>query len=274
MRRKNQPDEILKRLKSLANPEAVAGMVRFGINPSDRTLGVSIPNLRKIARETGKDHSLAGQLWKSGIHEARTLAGMIDDPAIVTDGQLEDWVKEFDTFDGAKPRFLNRGKKRPSVSTLSIPRASDRGVEWVDSWDDCDRCCSNLFDKTGFAYQKAMEWSERKEEFVKRAGFVLMAALAVHGKESDDKEFEKFLPIIRKESNDDRNFVKKAVNWALRQIGKRSLHLNRKAIETAERIKQMDSRSARWIASDALRELTSEAVQKRLKGKTDSRPRT
>ena len=237
MRRKNQPNEILKRLKSLANPEAVAGMVRFGINPSDRTLGVSIPNLRKIARETGKDHSLAGQLWKSGIHEARTLAGMIDDPAMVTDGQLEDWVKEF------------------------------------DSWDVCDQCCSNLFDKTGFAYQKAMEWSERKEEFVKRAGFVLMAALAVHGKERDDKEFEKFLPIIKKASNDDRNFVKKAVNWALRQIGKRSLHLNRKAIETAERIRRIDSKSARWIASDALRELTSEAVQRRLKGKTDSQPR-
>ena len=237
MRRKNQPDEILKRLRSLANPEAVAGMARFGINPNDRTLGVSIPNLRKIARETGKDHSLAGQLWKSGIHEARTLAGMIDDPAMVTDRQLEDWVREF------------------------------------DSWDVCDQCCSNLFDKTGFAYQKAIEWSERKEEFVKRAGFVLMAALAVHGKERDDKEFEKFLPIIKKESNDDRNFVKKAVNWALRQIGKRSLHLNRKAIETAERIRQIDSRSARWIASDALRELTSEAVQRRLKGKTDSRPR-
>ena len=233
LRRTNQHVEILKKLKSLSNPRAVAGMVRFGINPN-HAFGVSIPNLRKIAREIGANHLLARKLWRSGNHEARILAGMVDNPEMVDEPQMENWVKDF------------------------------------DSWDVCDQCCSNLFDKTRFAYQKAKEWSSRSEEFVKRAGFVLMAALAVHDKKADEKEFEKFLSIIRKGSSDNRNFVRKAVNWALRQIGKRSLHLNRKAIEAAERIHETDSKSARWIASDALRELTSEAVQRRLEGKMDA----
>ena len=141
---------------------------------------------------------------------------------------------------------------------------------WVkdfDSWDVCDQVCSNLFDKTPFAYRKAIEWSKREEEFVKRAGFVLMATLSVHDKKADNKKFEQFFPIIKRESNDNRNFVKKAVNWALRQIGKRNLSLNKKAIKTAKEIQKMDSKSARWIASDALRELTSEKIQKRLKSK-------
>jgi 3-methyladenine DNA glycosylase AlkD len=140
---------------------------------------------------------------------------------------------------------------------------------WVrdfDSWDVCDQCCMNLFTKTGLAYRKADEWSESDEEFVKRAGFVLMACLAVYDKKADDKQFEVFLPIIRREASDNRNFVKKAVNWALRQIGKRNANLNRKAIETAKEIQKMDSRSAKWIASDAIRELTSESVLKRLQG--------
>jgi len=224
-----QYKEILKRLKSLSDPKAVEGMARFGINPKN-TYGVSIPNLRMISKEIGRDHSLAQQLWSSGIHEARILAGMIDDPGMVTEEQMESWVKDF------------------------------------DSWDVCDQCCSNLFDKTEFAYQKAFEWSERNEEFVKRAGFVLMATLAVHDKKATDEELLKFLPLIKRESTDDRNFVKKAVNWALRQIGKRNVSLNKAAIKTAKKIQGIDSKSARWIASDALRELTSEAVQKRLRG--------
>jgi len=221
-------DEILKQLESLSNPEAVAGMARFGINQSN-TYGVSIPDLRKIAKEVGKNHLLAQQLWSSGIHEARILASMIDSPENVTEGQMENWVSDF------------------------------------DSWDVCDQCCSNLFDKTEFAYQKAVEWSNRDDEFVKRAGFVLMAVLAVHDKKAKDDEFLKFLPIIKRESTDDRNFVKKAVNWALRQIGKRNLNLNKKAIETSREIQKMDSKSSKWIASDAIRELTDEAVQKRLR---------
>lgn len=221
-------DEVLRKLKSLADPKAVEGMARFGINP-ENTYGVSVPNLRAMAKEIGRNHLLAQQLWSSGIHEARILAGMIDEPEMTTEKQMESWVKDF------------------------------------DSWDVCDQCCSNLFDKTEFAFQKAVEWSERKEEFVKRAGFVLMAGLSVHDKKANDEEFLKFLPIIKRESTDGRNFVKKAVNWALRQIGKRNIRLNKEAIGTAKEIQGIDSKSAKWIASDALKELTSEAVQKRLR---------
>jgi 3-methyladenine DNA glycosylase AlkD len=223
-----QYNEIMKKLKALANPEAVAGMARFGISPKN-TYGVSIPNLRVIAKESGRNHLLAQQLWASGVHEARILASMIDDPRMVTEEQMENWVKDF------------------------------------DSWDVCDQCCSNLFDKTRFAHQKAVEWSRKKEEFVKRAGFVLMATLAVHDKKADNEAFVKFLPIIKKEATDDRNYVKKAVNWALRQIGKRNQTLRKKAMETAEEIQKMDSTAAKWVASDALRELAGEEVQRRIK---------
>ncbi len=210
----------MKRLRALSNPKNVEGMARFGINP-ENTLGVSIPNLRKLAKEIGKDHALAQQLWSSGIHEARILACFIDEPELVTEGQMERWAEDF------------------------------------DSWDVCDQVCGNLFDKTRFAYGKAFEWSKRKEEFVKRAGFAMMAWLAVHDKKADDAEFIKFLPIIKRESIDERNFVRKAVNWALRQIGKRNGKLKKEAIRTAREIlkSHSKSRSARWIASDALREL-------------------
>ena len=218
---------IIQKIRSLADPEAVKGMARFGIN-TGTAYGVSLPNLRKMARETGKDHALAQRLWSSGLHEARILASLIDKPEKVTGAQMENWVKDF------------------------------------DSWDVCDLCCSNLFDRTELAHQKAVEWSEREEEFVKRAGFVLMAALSVHDKKAADEDFLKFLPIIKREATDSRNFVKKAVNWALRQIGKRNLNLNKMAVKTAEEIRQIEDKSARWIAADAIRELTGEAVQKRL----------
>ncbi len=219
--------EVLKRLKSLSNPKAVEGMARFGINPHN-TLGVSIPNLRKIAKETGRDHELAQELWQSGIHEARIIACMIEDPKLVDEEQLECWVMDF------------------------------------DSWDVCDKCCSNLFDKTRFAYAKTLEWANQKDEFVKRAGFTMMAVLAVHDKKATDDDFLKFLPIIKAQSVDERNYVRKAVNWALRQIGKRNLNLNKAAIEMANQIKAIDSKSARWVASDALRELTSPTVKQKL----------
>lgn len=227
---KLQCKEILDRLKSLSNPKALEGMAKFGINPKN-TFGVSIPTLREMAKEIGVDHVLAHQLWSSGFHEARILASMIDDPKMVSEAQMESWVQDF------------------------------------DSWDVCDQCCSNLFDKTEFAFQKAMKWSRRSEEFVKRAGFVLMATLAVHAKRAKDEEFMKFLSLIKRESVDKRNFVKKAVNWALRQMGKRNLKLNKAAIEVAKEIQRLDSKSAKWIASDALRELSSPAVQKRLREK-------
>ncbi len=218
---------ILQELQSLANPENVAGMARFGINPHN-TYGISMDKLRTIAKRSGKNHALAQQLWDSSIHEARILASLIDDPTQVTEAQLERWAKDF------------------------------------DSWDVCDQCCINLLHKTPYAYRKAMQWSKRQDEFVKRAGFVLMAVLAVHDKAARDAAFEKFLPAIRRGATDERNFVKKAVNWALRGIGKRNRYLNARAIELARQIQQRDSSTARWIAKDALRELTSEAIQKRL----------
>jgi 3-methyladenine DNA glycosylase AlkD len=212
--------KVIKMLKAHANKASAAGMAMFGIS-SKNTLGVSIPFLRRYAREIGRDHDLALEVWDSGIHEARILASLIDDPALVSEQQMERWVADF------------------------------------DSWDVCDQCCSNLFDKTNLAYVKAIEWSSRKEEYVKRAGFVLMATSAVHDKESGDEAFLNFLPIIARESLDNRNYVRKAVNWALRQIGKRNKELKKSAIKTAKEISGFDSSAARWIASDALRELES-----------------
>lgn len=220
--------EIITKLKSFSNPEAVAGMARFGIDIS-KAYGISAPTLRQLAKEIGTNHVLAQRLWASGIHEARILAALIDDPQLVTEAQMESWVKDF------------------------------------HSWDICDACCGNLFDKTPFAYRKAVEWSSRKEEFVKRAGFALMAYLAVHDKAAKDEVFLKFLPLIKRHAVDERNFVKKAVNWALRQIGKRSRSLNRAAIQTAKAIQKIDSKSARWVAADALRELTSAKIKNRLR---------
>ena len=219
--------KILKQLKSLSNPEAVANMSRYGINPKN-AYGISIPQLRTIAKEIGRDHDLAQQLWGSRIHEARILASYVDEPMRVTEAQLERWVKGF------------------------------------DSWDICDQVCG-LFEETPYAYQKAIEWSSRKEEFVKRAAFTLMAGLAIHDKGASDEQFVRFFPIIEQAVTDDRNFVKKAVNWALRNIGKRNKSLNKKAIELARGIQLMDSKTAKWIASDALRELRSRAIQKRIK---------
>lgn len=220
-------EEIIKKLKKLSDPKNVKGMARFGIKP-DKALGISIPNLRKLAKEIGKNHKLALQLWKSEIHEARILAGMIDEVDKVTKKQMDLWIKGF------------------------------------DSWDVCDQVCANLFDKTSFAFKKAIEWTRRKEEFEKRAGFALMACLAWHDKEAGDNKFIKFFPAIKRESIDERNYVKKAINWALRQIGKRNRNLNKEAIKIALVIQKIESKSARWIANDALRELKSEAVQKRL----------
>ncbi len=223
-----QYEDILKHLQSCANPENVQGMARYGIRPA-KPLGISMPELRALAKQIGKNHELALQLWASGVHEARILACLVDLPAAVTEAQMEKWVKDF------------------------------------DSWDVCDQCCGNLFDRTALAYQKAAEWSAREEEFVKRAGFALIAWLALHDKKAADAAFLEFLPLIRRESADPRNFVKKAVNWALRHIGKRNLRLNQAAIQTAREILEIDAKPAKWIATDALKELTSEKVQERLK---------
>lgn len=222
-------EAVLKRLKKQARPDQLAGMARYGMSVKQR-LGVSTPELRKLAKELGKDHELALGLWKSGIADARILASMIDDPDRVTDEQIMEWVKD------------------------------------IDSWDICDQFCMNLFEKTEMSWKKIVEFSERKEEFVKRTSFSLLACLAWHDKKAEDEQFVKLLPIIKSGSTDERNFVKKAVNWALRNIGKRNLNLNRYAIKTAKEIQRLDSKAAHWIASNAIRELESEAVQRRLKG--------
>lgn len=221
-------DSTLAHLHSLANAENVAGMARFGINPQG-TLGISIPTLRTLAKQIGKNHILAGELWTSGVHEARILAAFIDDPKQVTAIQMDTWAAGF------------------------------------DSWDVCDQVCCNLFDRTPLAWEKAVVWSERNEEFVKRAAFVLIAALAWHDKKASDERFEPFFALIAREANDERNFVKKAVNWALRMLGKHSLALHARAVGTAQQIARQPSKAARWIAADALRELQDPKILARLR---------
>ena len=222
--------EVLNVLKNLGDPRNVEGMARFGIKPAV-ALGVPKPALRRLARDLGQNHDLARQLWASGVHEARVLASMIDDPVKVTGAQMENWANDF------------------------------------DNWDICDQCCMNLFWRTAFAYEKAEEWSANGKEFVKRAGFVLMASLSIHDKKASASNFERFFTSIDREAADDRNFVRKAVNWALRQIGKRSAGLRQKAVQVARELQQAESKSARWIGSDALRELTSDAVRDRVNSK-------
>ena len=221
-------DRVLARLHALARPDQLAGLARYGIN-TDRALAVRIPELRSLARETGRNHGLALALWATEIHEARILAAMVDDPAAVSEAQMEDWVAAF------------------------------------DSWDLCDQVCSNLFDRTPWAWAKAGDWAERRAEFVKRAGFTLMACLAVHDKRAEDAAFLALLPLIERESRDPRNYVKKAVNWALRQIGKRNRALHAEALNLAENLAASPDRTARWIGNDARRELASEKTINRLK---------
>ncbi len=228
--------KIIAKLKSHKDSKNIAGMARFGISAKN-TLGVSMPVIRNMAKEIRKSflankraetekslkdrHNLALELWDSGIHEARILAGLMDEPSMVTGKQMEKWVKDF------------------------------------DSWDVCDQVCMNLFDKTEFAWGAPFEWSKRKEEFVKRAGFALMAALAFHDKKANDDDFLKFFPVIKREATDERNFVRKAVNWALRQTGKRNKNLCYSALKVAREIQKEnpDNKTARWIAGDAIREL-------------------
>ena len=217
-------DQVIANLKQRANAQAVEGMGRFGIKPA-QALGISIPTLRKMAKEIGRNQTLAVALWASGIHEARILASMIAEPQLVSIQLMEAWVNDF------------------------------------DSWDLCDQVCGNLFDKTPYAYQKAVQWSQQEQEFVRRAGFVMMAELAVHDKQAPDEAFLPFFPLIKQYADDERNFVKKAVNWALRQIGKRNDHLRGLALACAYDIQRMDSKTARWVAKDALKELQAREIK-------------
>ena len=220
--------EILQLLASRPDPHAVAGMARYGIVAKQVYGGWSTPALKKLARRIGRHHTLAQELWASELYEGRALATLIDEPDKVTARQMDRWAKDF------------------------------------DSWAICDGACINLFRYTRFAHQKCVEWSARPEEFVKRAAFALMAGLAVADKTASDDAFLRFLPLIKRAAVDERNMVKKGVNWALRQIGKRNAPLNRAALTVAQAIHRLDSRAARWISSDARRELAGPAVQRRL----------
>lgn len=221
-------EKILKDLRKLHNKKNIEGMAKFGINP-EFALGISVTQLRRTAKTIGKDHQIALELWKSKIHEARILATIIDLPKEVNIEQMESWVLDF------------------------------------NSWDLCDQCCNNLFSKTVYAYDKALEWSSREETFVKRAGFTLMAVLAVNAKHYTDDQFYPFFERIVEECGDERNFVKKAVNWALRQIGKRNISLNEKAVEISESLSHKNTKSAIWIGRDAFNELTNWKIQSKLK---------
>lgn len=214
------PAPILAELRRRATPSNLPGMARFGIDTSS-ALGVSIPALRRLARAHRRDHALALALWKTGVHEARILASLVDDPRQVTAAQMDVWARD------------------------------------VRSWDLCDQVCNNLFNRTPHAWRKAMQWSWRRPEFVRRAGYVLMATLAVHDKNASDADFEPCFDAIRRGATDERKFVKKAVNWALRQIGKRNATLRARAIAVARELEALNTPAARWIARDALRELTN-----------------
>lgn len=219
--------EIITYLKSISKPAHLQGMQKFGIN-SARALGVSIPQLRAVAKKIKTNHILALELWKTGVHEARILASMISDPAQVTAGQIDSWVKDF------------------------------------DSWDLCDQVCGNLFDRTVHVIDKVEKYSASKKEFVKRAAFTIMAEYAVHNKTAPDKVFINWLKIIEREAGDERNFVTKAVNWALRGIGKRNKTLNAEALKAAKNILTQNTKPAKWVASNAIKELESEPVKKKV----------
>ena len=224
----------MRELHRLANPAIAKSYERFGV-PTENALGIDAPHLRALAKTIGKDQRLSLQLWKTNVMEAQALAALIGVPEKVTKGQMNRWARDF------------------------------------DSWSVCDACCMFLFVYAKEAMQMSLQWSGDKREFVKRAGFALMASMAIHQKSLEDREFIPMLRAIREESEDGRRFVKKAINWALRQIGKRNLNLNAVAIETAVRIRALNSPAARWIASDALRELQSDAVQRRLRRKLKTR---
>jgi 3-methyladenine DNA glycosylase AlkD len=228
MKKEYSFDEVMKELRSLAKPENLEGMARFGIK-GDKRLGLSIPELRKLGKAIGKDHEMALKLWATRIQDAMILAALVDDPLKVTEEQAEDWVKD------------------------------------VDSWDVCDQLCMNLFERIPFAEKKIREWSKRDKEFVKRVAYAMIACIAWHDKELSDEDLMRFFPVIKNGSTDERNYVKKAVSWALRHIGKRNLNLNREALKLAREIKDIDSKASRWVASDVIRELESNAVQRRLR---------
>ena len=220
--------EIINIFEELADPEQIEGMARFGINPKN-TYAIRMPVLKKIAKDYKNNHELALKLWDIDTRETRILASLVDVPSEVTSVQMDKWADDF------------------------------------DYWEICDQCCINLFRKTDFADEKILKWSKSNKEFTKRAAFALIATLSVHDKKSDDEVFIQYLDLVKREAIDERHLVKKAVNWALRQIGKKNLNLNKIALEMAFEIDKIDSSSAHWIAKDAIRELTNEKTLERIR---------
>jgi len=216
-------EAVLARLRTMGSEHNRQGMARFGIT-IDRALGISVTALRPVAKELGRDHDLACALWGSGIHEARLLAILTAEPKRMTLAAMKRWAMD------------------------------------CDSWDLTDQLCGNVLDRTPHAVAAVRAWSGHKHVWLRRAAFALMAALSVHDKKMPDEVFESFLPLIESAADDERNWVKKAVNWALRSIGKRNRRLMKSAIASAERIRSQGSSPARWIAADALRELRGKAV--------------
>jgi 3-methyladenine DNA glycosylase AlkD len=217
---------VLDRLRALADPSRLEGMGRYGIG-GGHAWGVTVAELRSVARTLGRDHGLAAGLWDTGVHEARILASMLDEPGQVDAEQFERWAAGF------------------------------------ASWDLCDQVCANLFRHSAPAWTKAAEWSRRGEPFVKRAGFALMAGLAVADKQATDERFVAFLDDVARTSDDERPVVRKGASWALRQIGKRNAALHARAVETALSLRASGGRGARWVATDALRELRSPRIEAR-----------
>jgi len=218
-------DEALAWLEKRGSRRVAEGMARFGIQTKLRVLGVAMGTLRSLGKQLGRDHALAGALWTSGCYEARLLAALVDDPQRVTRRQMNAWAASF------------------------------------ENWADCDTVCFNLFDQTPFAWEKARQWAKSPREFVKRAAFALMACLALHDKAASDPEFLVLLPLIERGASDERNFVKKAVSWALRAIGRRNLALNAAALAVARRLSRSEEAVPRWVGKDALRELASPKVR-------------
>jgi 3-methyladenine DNA glycosylase AlkD len=218
---------VLFELKKCARPDQLTGMAKYGMTIENR-LGVSVPEVRRIAKEIGKNHTLALELWKTKIAEARMVASMIADPNELASDEMDSWVKDF------------------------------------NSWDVCDQVCMNLFDKTPLAWNKVIQWSEREEEFVKRAAYALIACLAWHDKSAEDEKFIKLLPLISNAIYDNRNYVKKAASWALRHIGKRNERLHPVILKEAEQLKNNKNKTARWIGSDTVRDLTSDSILRRM----------
>jgi len=220
-------DDVIAWLKKTGSPKAAASLSRYGL-PTDNAYGISVGVLQKYAKTIGTDHNLALKLWKTGSLDARILASFLGDPGKVTPPMMESWCRDF------------------------------------DNWGTTDTACFKLFDQSPHAWKMAGRWVTRKDEFQKRAGFVLIACLAQHDKAAKDAAFAKFFPMIEKGASDDRNFVKKGASWALRGLGHRSKAMHATAVKTATKLSKSEDATERWVGKDALRDIMRPVVLKKV----------